>query len=383
MSKVCILKCNEYDYDLIQVKIDEALIHLGGIEKYIKPGMKVLIKPNLVKNEKPGEQVTTHPLVVRALAHAVKRAGGIAVIADSPGGIYSKSVLKVLYEQTGMTKAAFEAGAQLNYDCCVQDVFFPEGKQLNAFKVIKPVLDCDAVITAAKLKTHEMMVYSGAAKNLFGIVPGLTKTEYHYRMRGPDEFANMLVDIAEYTKPVLSVIDAVWGMEGEGPCSGDPRKIGALIVSDNPYSADIAALKIVGINPKNVPLINNAVKRGLTPEHLSDMQLFGDPLQSLAVKNFKYSLNLGKTLLQGRVPECILKPLERSFVLRPEVNRKKCIGCGVCVKVCPPKAITMQGSPLFDYKKCMNCYCCHELCPQKAVIIRRPVLFRVLTKLFK
>ena len=115
-------------------------------------------------------------------------------------------------------KAAAEAsGAELNYDCSVEEVFFEGGAQIKSFKVIKPLLSCDAVISVGKLKTHEMMTFTGAAKNLFGIVPGLTKTEYHYRMSSPEDFANMLVDIAEFARPVLSVIDAVWGMEGEGP----------------------------------------------------------------------------------------------------------------------------------------------------------------------
>jgi uncharacterized protein (DUF362 family)/Pyruvate/2-oxoacid:ferredoxin oxidoreductase delta subunit len=380
-SKVCLLRCDEYDYDLIKAKTDEAFALLGGIKRYIQPGMRVLIKPNLVRREKPENHATTHPLVIRAIADSVIKAGAVAVIAESPGGIYSKGVLKSLYETTGMRRAAEEAGAFLNYDCGVEEVFFPEGRQLNSFRVIRPVLECDAVITAAKLKTHEMMAYSGATKNLFGIIPGLTKTEYHYRMSGPEEFANMLVDIAEYAKPVLSVIDAIWSMEGEGPCSGDPRKTGALIFADNPYSADIAALRMIGLDIQNVPVIRHAIKRNLAD--LSGIQLLGDAPESLSVKNFKMPMTLGKTLLQNRVPDCILKPLERTFVLRPEAIKSKCVDCGTCASLCPSKAIFMKEYPVFDYERCINCYCCQEMCPQKAVKIRRPLIFRILTRLFK
>jgi uncharacterized protein (DUF362 family)/Pyruvate/2-oxoacid:ferredoxin oxidoreductase delta subunit len=383
VSKVVLQKCGEYRYEHIQAALNEAFASLGGIENYIRPGMKVLIKPNLVKREKPDHHVTTHPLVVAAIAAAIKKAGAHALIAESPGGIYTRAALKAIYETTGMKMAAEISGAELNEDCSVEEVFFSEGKQLNSFKVIRPVLECDAVISAAKLKTHEMMVFSGAAKNLFGIIPGLTKTEYHYRMPGPDEFANMLVDIAAFAKPVLSVIDAIWGMEGEGPCSGDPRKIGALIVSDNPYSADIAAVSVIGMEPMDVPLLRHAVSRGLTPAQPEDMSLFGESIESLRIRDFKRPANFKRTLIQHSLPAFIQKPLERSFVLRPEVIRNKCTGCGTCANVCPAHVIEMKALPSFDYKSCINCYCCHELCPKKAIRISRPVVFRVLTKLFK
>ncbi len=383
MSKVVLLKCAEYNYDLIKTKLDQSLALLGGMEKYVRPGMRVLIKPNLIKREKPESQVTTHPLVVAAIAAAVKEAGAAALIAESSGGVYNKSTLKALYETTGMRLAAEISGAELNYDCGVEEVFFAEGRQLNSFRVIRPLRECDAVISAAKLKTHEMMAFTGAAKNLFGVIPGITKAEYHYRIPGQDDFANMLADIAHYVQPALSVIDAVWGMEGDGPCSGQPRKIGALIVSDNPFAADIAAVSIIGIAPSDVPMLRCAIQRKLTPAGLNEMECMGEPAAGFFIKDYKIPANLGKTLLQHRLPECILKPLERSFVLRPEVIKKKCVGCGICAKLCPPRAIEMKALPVFDYKSCINCYCCHELCPQKAIRINRPWIFKILTRLFK
>jgi uncharacterized protein (DUF362 family)/Pyruvate/2-oxoacid:ferredoxin oxidoreductase delta subunit len=382
LSKVCLQKCEEYDYALVKEKLDAAIDSLGGIGRFVKPGMKVLVKPNLVRKGQPEQHMTTHPCVVRAVAEAVISAGASALIAESPGGIYAKPALKMLYDATGMTEAAIASGAELNYDCSVHDVYFPEGEILKELKVIKPLMDCDAVITVGKLKTHEMMAFTGAAKNLFGVVPGLTKTEYHYRMPGQNDFANMLVDVVEYAKPVLSVIDAVWGMEGDGPCSGDPRKIGALIVSDNAYSADIAALKIVGIEPADVPLIKNALIRNLTPD-FRHIEFLGDGIKAFMIGDFKKPAKLTMTLLEHRIPEFLLKPLERLFVLRPVALRKKCIGCGICEKYCPPGAIKVNDWPTFNYTECINCFCCHELCPQKAIRVKRPVIFRILTRLFK
>ena len=91
----------------------------------------------------------------------------------------------------------------------------------------------------------------------------------------------MLTDIAQYAKPALSIIDAIWGMEGDGPCSGQPRKIGALIVSDNPFAADIAAVSIIGIQPSDVPMLRRAIQRKLAPAGLNEMECLGEPARKL------------------------------------------------------------------------------------------------------
>ena len=93
--------------------------------------------------------------------------------------------------------------------------------------------NADYIIDFCKLKTHGMVGLSCAVKNMFGCVPGTNKPEYHYRFPGEADFSDMLIDLNEYAKPVLSIVDAVVGMEGNGPTNGTPRFVGAVIAQQS------------------------------------------------------------------------------------------------------------------------------------------------------
>lgn len=233
MSKVSIVKCPEYDYETVKNAVRESIDLLGGISAFVNPGDRVLIKVNLLIRRKPEKVTTTHPSLAQALAEIVIDAGGTPIIGDSPGGyhFYNKGTLEAVYETCGMKQAAEESGAELNYNTDVVDVPYPEGRIMKSIKTIKPVLEVDKIISIPKIKTHMMTVYSGAVKNLFGIIPGSYKAEYHLRFDDTNDFADLLIDICSFVKPVLTVMDAVIGMEGYGPTNGNPKKVGLIISS--------------------------------------------------------------------------------------------------------------------------------------------------------
>lgn len=147
--------------------------------------------------------------------------------------------------------------------------------------------EVDAVISVAKLKTHGMTLYTGAVKNLFGVIPGMTKAEYHLRMNRVEDFTEALVDICQYVKPVLSIMDGVVGMEGDGPSAGTPRKIGAILASNSPYALDVVCASLVGISPERVPTIQRAMERGLCSYSLDDIKLLGDSFDELYIDDLK------------------------------------------------------------------------------------------------
>ena len=120
------------------------------------------------------------------------------------------------------------------------------------------------------------MAMTAATKNLFGTVPGLTKGAYHYRFPEETRFADMLVDLNEYFKPRLCVVDAVWAMEGNGPTQGRPRKLGALLASKCPYSVDLACAKLIGLKADDVPTLAAARRRGLIPQTAEELNVHGD-----------------------------------------------------------------------------------------------------------
>lgn len=379
MSTVSIVKCNDYQSDKVYAALSRSLELLGGIEKYISPGMKVLLKCNLLMKKKPEESCTTHPEVAAALARLVREAGAIPIIADSPGGLFTERALRGIYKVCGIDEIAARDGIELNYNVGEVEVRHPEGAIIKNMTVIKLLEEVDAVISVAKLKTHGMTLYTGAVKNLFGVIPGTTKAEYHLRMKKLHDFSNMLVDVCTYVKPVLSVMDAIVGMEGHGPSAGDPRHIGTLLASASPFALDVTASSIIGIVPEKVCTIKRAAERGLCSSRLEDIDLVGDPIQDLYIKDYKIPEHkqvgfIDQFLGSGSK---IAQYLNYYFGPKPIFIHEGCIGCRDCEKNCPPKVITMkENRPIVDLKECIRCYCCQELCPEKTVVIKRSWLFK-------
>jgi uncharacterized protein (DUF362 family)/ferredoxin-like protein FixX len=384
MGNISIAKCDEYDAFKVKKSVKEAIEHLGGISVFVKPGDKVLLKVNLLIRKKPEKAATTHPSVVQAIGELVLEAGGIPIIGDSPGGyhFYKKEVLKAVYDTCGMTEAAEKSGAQLNFNTEVVDVPYPDGKIIKNIKTIAPLLEVDKVINIPKIKTHMMTVYSGAVKNMFGIIPGSYKAEYHLRFENTRDFANLLIDLCLFSKPTLTIMDAVIGMEGYGPTNGKPKKVGLIIAGVNPFELDVIAAGIIGLKPNQVPTIKASAERNLCSDDLNTIKVLGEVFSEVIINNFKkpttqFSFNFYNLLL----PKFIVKRINIFIKPKPKFNFSICKGCEMCAKSCPPKAIAMvNGRPHIDYNSCIRCFCCHELCNYNAVVIKRPWFLKLLLK---
>ena len=377
MGSVSIQRCADYSEQNIAEALEKCFNDIGGVEKYIKPGMKVLLKPNLVMKKDPAEAATTHPALIKVLCGIIRRVGASAIIADSPGGVYSEKVLKSLYAVCGMSKVG--ENAILNYDTSSVDIDVPDGKLLKKVTIIKPLADADLVINLPKLKTHGQMVYTGAVKNMFGAVPGALKAEYHFRMQNYEDFADALIDIFLSIKPGLTIMDAVYGMEGEGPTAGTPRYIGALLAGENAFEVDLAALKLIKVKPGSVPLIKQAIRRGLCPEDINSIKIFGGNIDEMVIDNFNVpGLNTLRAI--EFFDKGIIKFAINRIKPKPVFNHGKCVGCGDCMSVCPAGVIRMNdGKPSADLSKCIRCFCCQELCPIKAINIKRSSIIKLIS----
>jgi uncharacterized protein (DUF362 family)/Pyruvate/2-oxoacid:ferredoxin oxidoreductase delta subunit len=377
VNRTAIVKCADYQQDRVDRSVQESLDLLGGIKRYVWPGAKVLIKPNLIMARQPDEAVTTHPTVVKALVQVVQAAGGLVTIADSPGGPFSHKRLEEVYAASGMDQVAAETGAHLNYDLTAVNLPHPEGKLLKGVTVIEAVAQADVVITVSKLKTHALTGLTGAVKVTFGAVPSPLKTEYHMRMPKVGDFSQALLDICSLVKPSLAVMDAVVGLEGEGPSAGSPRPIGAILASADSLACDVAAAALVGFDPLAVSTTRAAVRLGLISGRLAGIELLGDPLSEVAIGSFKPA---STWLATNRISEFLLALYGRMAGPKPIMN-SACNGCCTCLHNCPPQAITMVNQwPVVDYGKCIRCFCCQELCPQQAVTIHHPWLGRVILR---
>lgn len=376
---VSIVKCADYKH--CRDSIGEALRLIGGIERFVHKGDKVVIKPNLVSRKRPGSAVTTNPAFLHAVICEVEAAGGIVTVAESPGGPYNTAMLRSLYRSCGIDEAIKGTNAVLNFNTEFREVDVKDGHTVKKLPVIAPILDADVIISLPKLKTHAMTSYTGAVKNLFGVIPGTYKAELHFRLDDRAAFCSMLVDLCECVKPTLSIMDAIIGMEGNGPTSGTDRFIGLVMASANPYELDLAASSVIGYKPDEVDTVRFSVERGLTS---GKPDIKGEDIASVAVYDFikpESHFNLLKLI---NLPPALNALLVSKLSSRPKIDLKKCIGCGECASCCPPNAIDMSGGkPKIDKSKCIRCFCCQELCPKSAVGINRPLLNRFMLKLLK
>lgn len=382
MEKVSLVRCNDYNYELVKKAMEESFENLGGIDKYINPGEKILLKVNLLMKKSPEEATTTHPIFVKALAELLINYGAEVIIGDSPGGPFNTSALRGVYKACGMEAIASQVGATLNYNTNSVDVKNEDGlilKRINTIEILKKV---DKVISVSKLKTHGMMMFTGAVKNMFGVVAGLEKAEYHVRMPNNVDFSNALVDICVASKPVLSFMDGIVGMEGAGPSAGDPRQVGAVIASTSPYHLDVAATYVIGLEPTKVPTVQRCVERGLCMGNFEDIKLLGEDIQAFRVDDYVVPEIRSIDLLEGKLPKFMRDILNGLLQPKPIFIHSICVGCSDCAENCPPRVIEMvDNKPIVNLDECIRCFCCQELCPVKAVEIQRPLLMKLLARL--
>lgn len=374
---VAVVRCKTYNVEAVKPALEEAVNAVNGLD-FVMPGMKIIIKPNLVSFKKPDAAATTHPALLEALVEMLLARGADVTIGDSPGGPHSLPLLNRVYTATGMDRLE-KLGAKLNRNMNEKTVDFPEGKVLKNFTYTEYLDEADAIIDFCKLKSHGMLGMSAAVKNLFGTIPGLKKPEVHYKFQNDAEFADMLVDLNEYFKPRLAICDAVVGMEGNGPTAGTPRQIGAIIASKSTYYADVVGAELIGMNIDGLPTLQAAYERGFAPASSKNLRVYGD-IRALTVDDFKAPPVRGLSFMRkGNVLHFISKA---ALEHKPTLKKRLCAGCGECARMCPAKAIEMKTKkPHINREKCIRCFCCQEFCPRAAMVAHRPLAAKVLNKL--
>ena len=383
MPQVSLIKTESYD----PAEVERAVarhFELLGVGAF-SPDARVTVKPNLIMRCPPERTATTHPAVIEAVVRQLQARGARRLtIADRPGGLYTPQILSAAYEATGMAAVAGCTGASLNLSAGSRNVHVAEGALCRDFDVIDPVADADFVVNCCKLKTHCMTTLSCGVKNLFGCVPGLLKPQLHYRFPDGEQFARMLVDLSLLVKPGLTVADAVDAMEGDGPTGGRRRHVGLTAAAryDGLYALDLVLAGLIGLGPDRVPMLAEAVRRGLCPDGVSGVELLGDPLPPV-IEDFLMPASK-KLNFSGSLPGPLAKAvdwLEPRLAPRPKVRERDCVGCGRCAESCPAKTIAVTGGKAkIGYAKCIRCFCCHEMCPVRAIDIRSVPVFRFLSK---
>ncbi len=367
-KRIAAKRCPSYEGGAVRSALKDLLEPLGGMEAFVKPGQKVLLKPNMLSAKAPDRAITTHPIVVEAVADEVRRCGGVPFVGDSPGGAIRG--IKRVWANTGMEEMAVRAGIELvNFEASgSKGIDF--GKY--TFFVSKPVLEADVIISLPKLKTHSLTLLTCAIKNMFGVIPGFRKAELHKLHPKPGEFAEMLVHLYKLVTPSLNIVDAIVAMEGNGPSSGRPYALGLLLAGEDGVAVDSVASRMIGFPEGFIDTTRIAASMDLGEEDLGELDIVGDGAD-VRPDSFELPSNRVKKL----VPRPLARLIAPLVSVRPVIDPNRCTGCGFCYESCPVEAIVRKdGIYEVNDKRCIDCLCCHELCPESSIDIELSWLAR-------
>lgn len=370
---VALKKCASYDRATVERAVDDLFSLLGGPGAFVSAGQSVFLKVNALIGAAPEKGITTHPEVVRAVARRFREVTDDVTVGDSPGGPFSVPYLKRVYEKCGFAEVARQTGASLGLDTSVAQVPLPDGRALKTLTICGAMEGADCLVSISKFKTHMFLNISGAIKNLFGAVPGGSKITYHSRFPADTAFADLIVDAMVASAPDLNIVDAVVGMDGNGPRAGNLIDMNLIAAGRDAVSVDTAMMEVIGVDlDRNKPLAA-ALARGLGTKK---PELLGDDLRSVSCRGFRLP---DKKDVSERAPDFLMRAFGNRLALMPEPRAGKCVGCGKCAEACPVRAISVsEGLAVVDRRTCARCYCCHELCEYDAIELAKPLLMRAL-----
>jgi uncharacterized protein (DUF362 family)/NAD-dependent dihydropyrimidine dehydrogenase PreA subunit len=325
-------------------------------------GKSVLIKPNVLRASEAREGIVTHPAVLRAVVEQVETMGPAAIVVGDNPGLFDYGANEASFQQTGLMAAAKGYYQNIGNDS-LQVNFNPEF--MSKVSLSRIVLEADVIISLPKFKTHGLTVITGAMKNSYGFLPGAQKAKLHQAAGSPARFHEVVAEVFRLRVPDFFLVDAVVGMEGNGPASPDLREVGLILASDNAVALDAVIATMMGCEPGLLRFLQKAREMGLGDYDVNHVEIIGE-LKKLP--DFKLPPLGGEAILQN---EAVQSLICQKALLRPQADPELCSGCGTCIDQCPVSALSMNGNiPQVDADTCITCFCCQEICPEKAITLK-------------
>ena len=365
-ATVAIRQCYKYDPDEILKDIEWLYIEGNGPDP---SGKRILLKPNITTDISPEQQATTHPAIVEAVIKYLQSRGATIVVGDSPALETDKftgkiSGIRQVVEKCGATWVKFN---RLTINKKVGG---------SSVKITGLTEETDLIISLPKLKNHELLYFSGAMKNVFGLVPGINKMIQHAKFPDKYSLAKFFVDLEEVVKPHFHIMDGIVAMQGPGPVSGYPKRVNLLLASVNPLALDIVASSVIGYDPVKIPINKIALERGALLSDIEDIQIKGPDIKDIFVSDFK-------RIKTGSATGIVLKhlkdklPLLKKLDKKPVFDKNHCIGCKNCINICPSQALSRDiisaTKIILKDELCIRSFCCHEVCTERAITVRRKI----------
>ena len=309
-------------------------------------GKKVLVKPNVLRSSEAREGIVTHPDVLRAVVEKVESMSPASLVVGDNPGLVSYGANEESFRTTGLIDASKGYYQNIGNDSLKLDF---NANYMASVSISRAVLDADVIISLPKFKTHGLTVMTGAIKNSYGFLPGAQKARLHKAAGSPQRFHELIVDVFKLRIPDLFIVDAVIGMEGNGPASPDLRDIGLLLASDNAVALDAVIATMMGCEPGRLSFLQKAKEMGLGDFDVSKIEMIGD-LKPLP--DFKLPPLGGEAILNNEV---IQAAITNRVVQRPKADPDLCTACGTCIDQCPVSALSLVDNlPVVDPNLCIT-----------------------------
>jgi len=310
---VAVVGCGNYETTSVTDAVERIFSLLGGGNKFISRSDRVLLKPNFIIPAGPERAVQTDPAVILALAKTVIDFGAKPFIADSPAWHNVRASIRSLQLDKPLKKLGVDV-VSLNHP----KRFKMAGGNIGISSV---ALDADKIINIPKLKTHQQLGASFAVKNMFGCVCGKEKAFRHFTAGGrKSKFCRMLIEIYKQLAPVITIIDGIVAMEGNGPINGKPKKLGVLIASSEPIACERVCCELIGLVPEELPMLRTARKIGYGCSELSDINILGDDYRDFICTDFIAAKQTELRFSLLRVCKSVLKQLAYILPSRSNTN---------------------------------------------------------------